>query len=601
MPTDPKQTEAYLRTLNTSDRARAAAFDAVHNADDKAAEALLRQLPFSDAVKAELWDLRAGGTVSGGSEPKPAATEEFMDPEAAGPEGSAAGRFFSNAGAMLNPITAVRGIAGAVAHPIDAATNIYNAQAEQFGKAAEDYRQGRYWEMGGHAAAGALPLVGPAAAEAGEQIAAGDVAGGLGKGTGLLATVVGPSAARGAVKGARKLLSGERRQAIASGLEESAAGRVADVMSPKVGANKTRFGNQAEKVAPAIAKDLATKGAPWSRSGLHDFVKGKLAEGEQGLDAASDARLASQQVRTGDILNVIDDEIAKLTATPVEASRPVRAATGPAVRGARVPEEFGTSGDVRVADVPVGRRGFRTMDTGEFADPQLREVPMGRAVEPAPSAPQIETLRKIRSEVAALGPTAPYESIRRIRAAWDQVAKLKYMPSETQDALRKMGTETGAMKGTGAIREALAATDPNTATANTTYSIYRGADDVLEATREIERARPRVGRLIANRIFGTVAGSQAAGPAGAVAGYVAAPFLDAGAAMGVTTKLKVAALQQRLATAIRQGNVSQVNFLTNNLREIALRELKTTGPVQVGRLTNPSESQRNTGPVTALP
>src|SRR5262249_47504445 len=54
-------------------------------------------------------------------------------------------------------------------------------------KAAEDTKAGRYVEAAGRALAGALPLLGPAAANAGETIASGDIAGGLGKTAGLLA------------------------------------------------------------------------------------------------------------------------------------------------------------------------------------------------------------------------------------------------------------------------------------------------------------------------------------------------------------------------------------------------------------------------------
>lgn len=62
MPTDP--VADFLRSLNTSDRARAAAWDAVHTvSDDAAAEQLLRQLPFSDEVRARLWDARQGKPI----------------------------------------------------------------------------------------------------------------------------------------------------------------------------------------------------------------------------------------------------------------------------------------------------------------------------------------------------------------------------------------------------------------------------------------------------------------------------------------------------------------------------------------------------------
>jgi hypothetical protein len=100
---------------------------------------------------------------------------------------SATSRFLSGAGEMLNPITAIKGIANAVAHPIDTAGAIVGAHKEQFGKARQAFDEGRLVEAAGHGMAGVLPVIGPAAANVGEQIAQGDVAGGLGAATGLVA------------------------------------------------------------------------------------------------------------------------------------------------------------------------------------------------------------------------------------------------------------------------------------------------------------------------------------------------------------------------------------------------------------------------------
>lgn len=107
-------------------------------------------------------------------------------------EGSAVGRFLSGAGEMLNPVAAVKGIVNAAAHPYDTLSGMASQAGQQFGQAKDLYQQGRYVEAAGHAAAGAIPVIGPAAAAAGEQIAGGDIAGGLGKGAGMLAPVIGP-------------------------------------------------------------------------------------------------------------------------------------------------------------------------------------------------------------------------------------------------------------------------------------------------------------------------------------------------------------------------------------------------------------------------
>ena len=56
----PEAVEQLLRSLKTSDRVRASAWDAVYEApDDASAQKLLQQLPLGDDVKAQLWDARA--------------------------------------------------------------------------------------------------------------------------------------------------------------------------------------------------------------------------------------------------------------------------------------------------------------------------------------------------------------------------------------------------------------------------------------------------------------------------------------------------------------------------------------------------------------
>lgn len=64
---------------------------------------------------------------------------------------------------------------------------IGTAQLEQFKKAKQAYQNGRLSEAVGLTLAGAMPLLGPAAANAGEQIGSGDLSGGAGSAAGILA------------------------------------------------------------------------------------------------------------------------------------------------------------------------------------------------------------------------------------------------------------------------------------------------------------------------------------------------------------------------------------------------------------------------------
>lgn len=526
----PQAVEDYLRSLNTSDRARAAAWDAVYkSADDADFEQRLKQLPFSDDVRADLWDLRQGGELSGPAiTPQPANPAQFTEAPPQ-PEGSATGRFVRNMAAQLNPIEAVKGVVQAVTSPLVTAQNLYTAHADQFGKAGEAWRQGRLSEAAGHAAAGVIPLVGPAAANAGEQIGSGDIAGGAGSMAGLLLPAGAPALARSAVRGARRVMSPAGRESMAAGLEAGARGRVAEVMSPQVGREKVRRGNQAERVAPRIVQDMAEQGAPWSREGLAGNVTTRYQAARKALDEATDARLSARTFETQPILDSLREARAKLTAEAVEGSRPIRAA---------------------------GPNG------------QLSSVPLGEDVVPGPNAARVAVIDQAIAEIQQLGPVARYEPIRRIRQAYDSQAEVRYSPSVTVDFLKNQQGAQGAADVTYALRQQLATWDPQTAAANADFSLYKTANDVLEATREVERTRPRVGRLIANRIFGVVAGGNSGGVLGAATGYVAAPLLDAGSSLGMTTKLRTAALQQRLATAIRTGNVQQVTSLADQLKRL---------------------------------
>lgn len=86
----------------------------------------------------------------------------------------------------VNPIEGLKTIAGAIAHPKQAYDGMVEASANQFTKAYGNWKQGRYSEAIGHGLAGALPVIGPAAADAGEKLGQGDLTG-LGEGLGQLA------------------------------------------------------------------------------------------------------------------------------------------------------------------------------------------------------------------------------------------------------------------------------------------------------------------------------------------------------------------------------------------------------------------------------
>ena len=486
---------------------------------------------------------------------KPYSAEEFMPP---GPEGSAMGRFASNAGELLNPVNLAKGLYGAVRSPIETVKNVGRSQYTQGAKGVEALQSGNVSEGLGRLLASVVPLLGPAAAEAGEQMATGDVAGGLGKGAALLV----PTAIPAAVRGLRGAMPTGAREAAASSLEAGAARRVTDVMSPKVGPKKLRFGNKAEQVAPELLK--RGEASAWSRDGLAENVKAGVQRSKMMLDEAADNRLSGRPIATGPIKEALLKERAKHTAQPFEADLVTPEASLGAQRVAGVGQE--------VSPVAV--------KTGSV---------MGRDVVPAPNRARVAAIDQAIKEIEALGPQAPYEALRRIRQAYDGPAETIYNPSMTADFLTAQGGKLGAADVTGTLRSTLAKADPRTAAANAEYSLYRSADDVLSAVAEVERVRPRVGRAIMARLTGTVAGQQAAGLPGAAAGYLFAPVVDSALASGFTTQLKTAQLMQNLATAVRSGNVGRVDSLMASLRRLGAQ-----GATIQGATASPTES-RSTG------
>lgn len=474
-------------------------------------------------------------------------------PEA--PQGSAVSRFTKNAAEMLNPIEIVKGLGQMVRHPLDTYESMVDQSANQFIKANEAYERGGLSEAVGHGAAGVLPMIGPLAAEAGEQIGAGDVAGGLGKAAGILA---GPKALKELVKVPARI------PATRAMLERGAAARVADVMSPKASNQVARrMGAKAEKIAPEILKE--NRGG-WSRAALQKQILGKLADAEQGLDAATDARLEARAIDTRPILDALNDSRGRLTSKAIVGSRAM-----PVIE------------DVGQGVPPPSNLHTPSLTKPSFSQPSFSEpvpapaqkvktaAPIGEDVVPAPNKPRVSQIDQAIDELKRLGPVSQYEPLRVMRQAYDGPAKTVYNPSLVDDFLKKSGEAKGAADVTAALRETLAKADPATAEANARYALYKSASDILEAAEQIEKAKPKTGRQIMARLTATMFGGQTAGVAGAAAGYTLAPAMDSLVNAGFTTKLKTAQLMQALADATKTGDVGRVQSLSYRLMRSAAK------------------------------
>jgi hypothetical protein len=338
-----------------------------------------------------------------------------------------------------------------------------------------------------------------------------------------------------------------------------------DVTAPKTGANKARFGNAAEKFAPDILRDPEL--GAMSREGLQGKIEGRLSEAQSALDEAADARLSARTFNTQPIIKALLEKRKRLTAETVEASK-------------RVPTLRGEGGRPN----PSGL--IRDIDTGQMRPALTPEArPFGQDTVPAPNSARVAQIDQALDEIKALGPSARYESLRRIRAAYDGPASVKYNPSMTADFLKAQGSASGAADVTGVLRESLAKMDPQTAAANADYALFKKTADVLRAAEETERVRPNMFRKTMGRVTGAATGGAAGGGIGAVAGVLTADFIDAIARSGITTKLTTARMLTTLEDALRGNRTPQVQGVLAKLARMKATITKssvTAGRVQTG-------------------
>jgi len=177
---------------------------------------------------------------------------------------------------------------------------------------------------------------------------------------------------------------------------------------------------------------------------------------------------------------------------------------------------------------------------------------------PDPFVGRVAEIDKAIKEVQALGPQATYDDLKVIRQGYDERGKAIYNAA-TPEYDKAIGSKKGAADVAASIRQRLAAADPNTANANAGYSLWKNANDVLDATEEIERTKAKVGRGMLAKTMGGMTGGELGGVKGAVIGYFVGPMLDEMASSGFTAKIGTARALAALADAIRSGQPAAIN------------------------------------------
>jgi hypothetical protein len=312
-------------------------------------------------------------------------------------------------------------------------------------------------------------------------------------------------------------------------------------MSPKVGQNKLRLGNQAQKIAPDLLRnpDASLGGSldvtAKTQGALRAQITNGLETAETQLDAAGAARAANANY----------------------TSAQAQAAVLKGLTAKRAALEVG--GKVPGPDAPRAAMIDAAIQHVSSLDPK------------------------------ALAPAEMYEQLRRLRQSYDGPAKATYAPAVTPDYLAQNAGKLGAADVTGTIRSELAGLDPTTAKANATYHLFRTADDLMQAVTETERSRPRVGRGIMAAGAGAIVGAARGGDVGAAIGGLVGPLVDRVArAAGPALKLTVAQTMQGIADALRGGKPAQAQNLVRTL----LKNAASVGIRSGGNLLAEPSAQR---------
>jgi hypothetical protein len=212
---------------------------------------------------------------------------------------------------------------------------------------------GRGSEAAGHYLAAAVPVLGPIAAQIGERIAdTGDVATGVGQGTGLLATTLGGPAA---VRGAAHVVGKAAKPLVRSSIKPTVTS-----MRQQAGASMTGIQDKADKLAQFIVDNGIT-----SREAAHAIItraEGRIQQAVSGSKTPTDApqraaqylaELEKSAARQG--LGVDDVATIRAAAAELLQSSPLSESVP-----AQVPAPMGTIMAGGPTTVPGTTRALRT-------------------------------------------------------------------------------------------------------------------------------------------------------------------------------------------------------------------------------------------------
>jgi hypothetical protein len=526
----PVSVEEFLGSLITSKDARATAWDAVHTDDAATAERMLRSLPFSTEVKARLWDARQTGSVEPFTKTAPANTPQ-------GPQGSAAARFAGSFWDAVNPITAVKSLIGAVTDIPGTAAAIADASINQARQSRELFNQGRYVEAAGHGLA-TIPMIGPAAAAAGEQGASGDVAGMFGSAAGLLAPIALSGAKNALPQRVAAPLTAEE-QAIRYAAERGIPLSVGETAGNWAVRGAEQLNEKTSPTAAYVAKKARLRQVDAVKSEAADLAHRAYPEApvlpeEAGASVTADVSGAVRKAS-----RAADDAYTRLRAYEQKAATPetvgTRTVTSPVV---------GPSGEAITTDIPVTQTmlGVDVRAAKDALRPVydrlLREselVPLqggkGRALtalDRLMTGPDRAALSDVDSALGDLKAMARTD-VPELRTQGQGIAAqaVKVLDRQVRDTALRAGPQVlGALEeGRKATRAKYLAQDVLERLAQEPVGVFRKAtqakDAAIDQLREVAAIAPatlpKIGRAFLEDLFGTATAEGGFAKAAAIA------------------------------------------------------------------------------------
>ncbi len=412
---------------------------------------------------------------------------------------------------------------------------IIQAQKDQFSKAGEAWNQGEHVQAAGHALAGALPVVGPAAAAAGETIGGTppvydkygkilepakepNLAGGLGEAAGLIA----PYAAKPIVNATSRAIA---KSPIPGALESAANTQYSRVLNATTRGNKAR----SAEVTPGLIDRGVTA---MTMKGLQAKSAGQVAQWGEAIGNAWDNLPTGTKVE----FQPIFDKIQAAT----NAEHTVLDSTGKAI--------------------PKGPEAARALKNIDSLQTTLLDV-----AEQNPTSGKLEI---------------PVEKLRDLRQYFDNVSKQagrfegKDLADQSMAAAHGMAAD--------AIREELGKTFPDIAALNKEFSFWKDVNRVVSDTilRREGQARPLGQKLMG--AAGAAAGFGTAGIKGAALGKAAMQALES-ATTSPAWQTVSAVLKDRLAMAIAAGDQGPINFYIGKIADAEkVAPVGQTPPVRMG-------------------